>query len=623
MRHVILGTAGHIDHGKSSVVKALTGVDPDRLKEEKERGITIELGFAELHYPEDDLLVGIVDVPGHERLVKNMLAGAGGIDLVLMVIAADEGIMPQSREHLAICDLLNIRGGIIAITKSDLVEPDWLELVTDEVRELVKDTFLEGAEILPVSSTTGENVEALKVLIRDAALDAAPKPEQGIYRLPVDRVFTLKGFGTVVTGTSVSGTVSIDEQVEVLPSGLKTKVRGLQSHGKAAERAYAGQRTALNLQGVEKEELNRGDVVVTSGRFAPTSALDVRLELLSGAVPVKTRSEVHFHLGTSETVARVVVYEGEVVDPGSSSYCQLRLSDSVVAQAGDRFVIRRISPLETLGGGVVLDATPRRRKKRDSLDDLKLMERGTLSQKIGAKVYAQGMKGFTALEVEGWIKSEIPAVKSATSELVDKGVLLDLGQQFIHKEAFDAFGLRLTEFLEAFHDTHPTSRGIPKEEAREKLKVEASVFTELASRMDNVTIQRDLIALKGFTVEVDEAISSKIIQALEEAGVEAPQVSTLAKSIGLKDKQLLDILKLLASEGRVVRANDSLYLGQKAYDKMVTALMEHFKDNDSITVAEFRDLMGTTRKYALPLLEFLDATRVTVRVDDVRKLLKK
>ena len=623
MRHVILGTAGHIDHGKSSIVKALTGIDPDRLKEEKERGITIDLGFADMAFPDDDLLIGIVDVPGHERLVKNMLAGAGGIDLVLMVIAADEGIMPQSREHLAICDLLKIRSGIIAITKSDMVEPDWLELVADEVREFVRGTFLEGARIVPVSSKTGHNMDMLKDEIKAAALTVEPKPVQGLFRLPVDRVFTLKGFGTVVTGTTISGHVDLDEQVEVLPSGIKTRVRGLQSHGKAAEHALAGQRAALNLQGVEKDELNRGDVVVTAGRFTPTFALDVRLELLPDAVQVKTRSQVHFHLGTSETVARVILYEGEVLAPGESGYCQLRLSEPVVAQTGDRFVIRRISPLQTIGGGIVLDSSPRKRRKRDGIQDLRVMEAGSLSEKLGERVRRAGINGISLAELEGWIKAEVPDVRAAATELTGEGHLLDLDGLYIHKDVFSAFSQRLTAFLKTFHEGNPTSQGMPKEEARERLKIHARVFTELASRTTGVMLQRDLIALKGFSVVMDEGQRKKITDALEGAGVEAPLVSELATSLGIKEKQMSDMLKLMASEGSVVRANDSLYIGTGAYEKIISALRAHFASRDSMTVAEFRDMMGTTRKYALPLLEFLDSSKVTVRVDDVRKFLLK
>ena len=327
MHYVILGTAGHIDHGKSALVKALTGIDPDRLKEEKERGITIDLGFADLVYP-DGLTAGIVDVPGHERLVRNMLAGAGGIDIVILVIAADEGIMPQSREHLSICNLLKIKSGLIVITKADLVEDDWIKLVSEEVKDFVKGTFLEGADIIPVSSKTGKNIELLKEKIRDVALAVKPKLTKGLFRLPIDRVFTLKGFGTVVTGTAISGSISVDDPVEVLPANINSKVRGLHSHGKSIKTAYAGQRVAINVSGVEKESLKRGDVVVVPGRFSPAKAVDAKIELLKDSPVLKNRSLVHFHSGTSETIARVILYSLEEIKPGEGCYCQLRLHDA-------------------------------------------------------------------------------------------------------------------------------------------------------------------------------------------------------------------------------------------------------------------------------------------------------
>ncbi len=318
MRHIILGTAGHIDHGKSSLVKALTGVDPDRLKEEKERGITIDIGFADISYPEEDLVVGIVDVPGHEKLISNMLAGAGGIDIVVMVIAADEGIMPQSREHLAICDLLKIKSGLIALTKADLVEKEWLDLVTDEIKGFVRGTFLDNAPVIPVSSRTGLNLESFKDAIKELALKVAPKTAGGLFRLPIDRVFSLKGFGTVITGTALSGSISVDDMLEILPLNKVTKVRGLHSHGKMISSAYAGQRVAINLQAVEKEDLRRGDVAVTPSSFSPTKTIDASIELLKNAPLLKNKSLVHFYIGTAETIARVILYEKEELKAGES-----------------------------------------------------------------------------------------------------------------------------------------------------------------------------------------------------------------------------------------------------------------------------------------------------------------
>jgi len=622
MRYVILGTAGHIDHGKSSLVKAMTGIDPDRLKEEQERGITIDLGFAELMY-DDGLSVGIVDVPGHERLIKNMLAGAGGIDIVLMVIAADEGIMPQSREHLHICNLLKIKSGIIAITKSDLVEPDWLALVTEEVREFVKGSFLEGAPIVPVSSTTGENIDGLKGQIHDLALKCEPKPTGGLFRLPVDRVFTLKGFGTVVTGTAVSGVVEIDEQVEVLPSDIRTKVRGLHCHGKPVKKIFAGQRGAINLQGVEKEDLKRGDCVVTGGRFSLTRRIDAYVEMLEGGIELKTRSLVHFHVGTSETVARVVLYEKDVLGPGEGAFCQFRLNDPVVSQSGDRFIIRRFPPLETMGGGEVLDPSPSKRRRRDGVSDLEVLRDGTLTDKISGKIGKARLEGMTRSGIEGWIRAEVKEIGSALGSLKQQGRVLKIEDVLIHADSFADFGLRLSEMLKSFHEGNPMKRGMPKEEARVRMKASAKTFSGLVDLTEGVSSDKDLIILEGFSASITDEERASLVAELEKRALEPPSIAELATAMKKKEKQVSDILKVLDSEGSVVRLSDSMYMGRMAYDRMLGLIREHFNSNDSMTVAEFRDILKTTRKYALPLLEHLDSNGVTLRVGDVRKLLRR
>jgi len=622
MRYVILGTAGHIDHGKSSLVKAMTGIDPDRLKEEKERGITIDLGFAELEY-DDGLSVGIVDVPGHERLVKNMLAGAGGIDIVLMVIAADEGIMPQSREHLHICNLLKIKSGVIAITKSDLVEPEWVDLVTDEVRGFVKGTFLENAPIVPVSSSTGDNVEQLKSTIHDLALECEQKPTGGLFRLPVDRVFTLKGFGTVVTGTAVSGVVEADEQVEILPSSIRTKVRGLHCHGKPVKKIFAGQRGAINLQGVEKEDLSRGDSVVLAGRFPLTRRIDAHVELLKADFELKTRSLVHFHVGTSETVARVVIYEKEVIGPGESAFCQFRLNEPVVSQAGDRFVIRRFSPLETIGGGEVLDPSPARRRRRDGVGDLEIFNSGTLTDKVAEKIRKAALEGMTRSDIEGWVRAEVSEVGSALGLLKRDRKVVKIEDVLIHADSFAAFGKKLSGMLKEFHSNNPMKRGMPKEEARVRMNASYKTFSGLVDMVDGVESHKDLIILQGFSAAISDEERAGLVAELDNRGFEPAMVFELASVMKKNDKQVSDILKVLNAEGAVMRLSDSMYMSTNAYNRMLGLLREHFSDKDGMTVAEFRDLLKTTRKYALPLLEHLDSSGVTLRVGDVRKLLRK
>lgn len=625
MRYVILGTAGHIDHGKSALVKALTGVDPDRLKEEKERGITIDLGFADLSYP-DGLTVGIVDVPGHERLVKNMLAGAGGIDLVLLVIAADEGIMPQSREHLNICNLLKIKSGLIAITKADLVEQDWLELVEDEVKNFVKDTFLEGSSIVPVSSKTMFNIELLKEKIREAALRVEPKQTKGIFRLPIDRVFTLKGFGTVVTGTAISGTISVDGPVEILPSNIKSKVRGLQSHGKSIQTAFAGQRVAINLQGVDKEELKRGDTVVEPERFIPTKKIDAKVEILPDSPVVKSKSLVHFHLGTSETIARIILYEKNELKPGESCYCQFRLHEPVITMSGDRYIIRRFSPVETIGGGTALDPLSFRRSYKEGVDDLRIFETGDLSEKIAAKIKRAGIHGMKVSLIEGWIKEEIPTIRDSIRSLKEKRILIQFEDTLIHGSAFDSMKESVKKILTDFHRKNPLKPGMLREELRAVLNIEPKIFGNLAESLKDIVLDKEVVRLAAFSAplsQIDETLKTKIIELLEKSGFQPPSKEEIGQSLKIDQKTLSDILRLMAKEGSLVRINDSMYIASSVYKKILESLRSFYSKKSEMTVSEFRDMLNTTRKYAMPIIEYLDSNNVTMRVGDVRKLLLK
>ena len=629
MKSVILGTAGHIDHGKSSLVKALTGVDPDRLKEEKERGITIDLGFANLSYPEDNLTVGIVDVPGHERLIKNMLAGAGGIDIVLLVIAADEGVMPQSREHLAICELLRIKAGMVIITKADLVDEDWLQLVTEDVRGFVTGTFLESAEIMSVSSKSGLNLDLLKQKIRDLAVNVKPKLVQGIFRLPIDRVFTLKGFGTVVTGTALSGTIMLDSPVEILPSGIKSKVRGLQTHGRSVDKAYAGQRIGLNLQGVDRDLLNRGDVVVAPERFVPTQTIDAKLEMLKDAPVVKSRSRVHFYCGTSETIARIIIYNADEVKAGESCYCQFRLENPVVALSGDRYIIRRFSPLETIGGGEILDPHPVKRRKKMGTDDLELFEKGALSERIEAVVRRSRYQGCRISQIEGWFHVNLPEIASTIDSLAGKGIVVRNHDILFHKESFSAFRDDLKSILQQFHSENPLKSGMAKEELKARLKNEGKggddIF-ELLPRMEDISLAKDMVRLTSFKVSLstaDKGIKQKIISLLSKDGFQPPSKPELTQLLAINEKEVGDLLKLMAQEGSLVRINDATYIAKEQYDRMISLLRDFVAKKPEMTVAEFRDLLGTTRKYALPLLEYLDSHKITLRIGDIRKVVLK
>ncbi len=630
---IVLGTAGHIDHGKSSLVKALTGIDPDRLKEEKERGITIDLGFASIVYP-DGLTVGIVDVPGHERLIKNMLAGAGGVDIVLMAIAADEGIMPQSREHLAICELLKIKDGIIALTKADLVEQDWLRLVTDDVRGFVKGTFLERAEILPVSAKTGLHIDTLKSLIRDIALKVRPKLTRGLFRMPVDRVFTLKGFGTVVTGTALSGAITLDSPVKILPAKLTTRVRGLQTHGRSTEKAYAGQRIGINLQGIDRESLKRGDVVVDSDKLLPTLTLDAELEMLKTAPVIKSRDRVHFYTGTSETIARIIVYNSEEthgeVKPGASCYCQFRLEDPVVALSGDRYIIRRFSPLETIGGGEILDPFPVRRKKSAGIDDLKVFKEGSLKDKVGMKVLRSRWRGVSTGDIIGWVKGDILEIESAITQLLKDGVLVRSQDLLVHKDSFYAFRETIIAEVGRFHKENPLKQGMPREELRARVRVglkeDERFFDGLVAMISELTIDKDIVRLSGFSVALsnaDEGTKRRLLAALDKEGFQPPFKNELSLQLAIREKELNDLLMLLTKEGLLVRINDSLYITRVRYDAMIGSLKKFYAEKSEMSIAEFRDILGTTRKYALPFVEYLDSKKITLRVGDIRRFMLK
>ncbi|MDP3297931.1 MAG: selenocysteine-specific translation elongation factor [Thermodesulfovibrionia bacterium] len=625
MRYVILGTAGHIDHGKSTLVHALTGIDPDRLKEEKERGITIDLGFAYLNYP-DGLRVGIIDVPGHEKLIKNMLAGAGGIDIVLLVIAADEGIMPQSKEHLAICNLLKIKKGLIALTKSDLVEKDWLSLITDDIRNFVKGTFLEGAEIIPVSSKTGYNLELLKEKIKEIALSVEPKPVKGIFRLPVDRVFTLKGFGTVVTGTAISGSISVDAPVEILSKGIKTKVRGLHSHGESLKTACAGQRVAINLQGVGKEEIQRGDVMATPDKIKPTSMIDARIELLEDiSLPkLQNRSLIHFYTGTSELVGRIILYDKEELKPGESLYCQFRFQNPVPLMTGDRYIIRRFSPLLTIGGGEILDTLPRRRKRKEGFEDLKVFELGSLEEKLSMKILHYGVNGVDITLLEGWIKAELSDINNAIKSLITKNKLIQLDNRLIHKEAFDIFSQKSLSIIKDFHKNNPLKPGMLKEDLRAVFKqLDQRLFESLLAAIKDIEIEKEILRLKTFKIFLSDdkkLLKEKILKTFDSSSFQPPTKEELSSRLFgiINIKELDALLKIMASEGALVRINDSLYLSLNNYTKMMDGLRSFFKTKKEMTVGEFRNILNTTRKYALPFLEYLDSHKITLRVRDVR-----
>jgi len=622
MKKVILGTAGHIDHGKSSVVKALTGIDPDRLKEEKERGITIDLGFANIVYP--DVVVGIVDVPGHERLIKNMLAGVGGMDMVMLVVAADEGVMPQTKEHLAICNLLKIKSGIIALNKADLVDEETLELAKEDVKEAVKGTFLENAEIVAVSAKTGLNIEVLKGKIRELALKVSEKSTGGIFRMPIDRVFTLKGFGTVVTGTVLSGAITIDSPVEILPAGITSKVRGLQSHGQALKEVYAGQRVGINLQGVSKEDIKRGDIVTVPGKLKPSSFIEVKLELLKDVKPLKHGMPVHFYLTTSETVGKLKLFNKTEVLPDEEAYAHIKLQDPIVAMAGDRFILRRFSPLETLGGGIVIDPEPPRKKKDITPEHLEILFSGALYEKLEVKIKRRAFNGISISELEGWINSDIIQIKTAVDELIKKRRIINAENHLFHIDIFNEFKSSLLNLLKEFHATNPFKEGLPKEELKVKLSLDRfPKVLMLLPYIEDVSIQGNTVKLKSVSKEkIDPLLEEKIIKELQKE-FQPPFKDELAQTLSISESKLTDILKIIAKQGKIVRINDSLYLTIENYNKMINLLKDFFSKKNEMTVSEFRTLLNTTRKYAIAYLEHLDSQKITLRVGEIRKMVKR
>jgi selenocysteine-specific elongation factor len=631
MKYIILGTAGHIDHGKSSLVKALTGTDPDRLKEEKERGITLDLGFASLDLPGGNRL-GIVDVPGHEGLIKNMLAGVGGMDIVMLVIAADEGIMPQTREHLAICDLLHVKRGLIVLTKMDLVDKDWLPLVQDEVREVVKGTFLEKAPLVPVSSKTGENLPLLVQELGKIAGEVTPKSSNGILRLPIDRVFTMKGFGTVITGTLLSGTISTEQEVEILPKGTRTKVRGIQSHNQAAQRAVAGQRTAVNLQGIERDQLSRGDTIVSAGFFTPTKTLDAKLSLLKQAPRgLKTGSRIRFYNTTQEAIGRIIILGRNQLAPGEEAFVQLRMEQPVIIQNNDRYILRFYSPMETLGGGMVLNPHARRHKTAtmtQSLENLAVLETGKTEDRLALLIAAKGLTGMEEAKAVSAIGADKQEITSALASLAQKKIVLRVDNLFVHTAHLASLEKKTLDLIKQFHKDNPLKAGLDKEELKGMLRMRINLKV-LNVAIDGLVKKKQLEAegsklkVPGFKAaggKINDEVKNRIVEAIKKGGTQPPVREELPALFNISDKDAKDLLKLLADEGRTVRITDSLHLDKNVVETIRADLRKNLEEKKEITMAEFRDLARTSRKFAVPLMEYFDSQKLTQRVGDKRVL---
>ncbi|MBZ5599734.1 MAG: selenocysteine-specific translation elongation factor [Acidobacteriia bacterium] len=629
MKSVIVGTAGHIDHGKTALVKALTGIDADRLEEEKRRGITIDIGFAHLDLPGpggETLRLGFVDVPGHERFVRNMLAGVGGIDLVLLVIAADESIKPQTREHFDICRLLSVRRGITVLTKSDLVDAETLDVVKLEVEDFLRGSFLgQPSPVISVSSLTGAGLDDLKRELVKAAAEVPAKDSQALTRLPIDRVFTMKGFGTVVTGTLVSGTIRKEDELEVFPGGKRVRVRGVQVHDAPAEQSTAGQRTALNLAGANTEELARGMTLAPPDTFRPTSRVDALLSLLPSAKPLKDAARVHCHAYTMEAIAEVRLYSMKQMKPGDEQYVQLRLAEPALLLPGDRFILRQFSPVVTIGGGFVLDASPSIRKQPqvEVATLLTTLMTGSPEQVLEARVKHRGVAGLRLQDVPG----EMNVRMEDATRLAKAAGLVWCSQVLVAPSAFASARGMVRQTVEKFHGANPLVAGISKEELRERTRIGPEVFQSVLSMMvekKELEVAGELVHLpgRGVVMKDEEAESKKIIEsAFASAGLKVPALRDVLAGLKVDKTRAQKIVTLLLRDKTLVKISKDLVFHESALLELRRQIAAYKTKSLRIDVGQFKELTGITRKYAIPLLEYLDRERVTKRVGDAREIL--
>ena len=630
MKHVIIGTAGHVDHGKTCLIKALTGIDTDRLKEEKKRGITIELGFAYLDL-ENGQRVGIVDVPGHEKFVRNMLAGAGGMDLCMLVVAADEGIMPQTVEHLDILSILGIKNGVIVITKTDLVEPEFVELVAEDVKELVQGTFLENAPIVPVSVYKEQGLDKLKQILQEQCAALPERGDAGHFRLPIDRVFTLKGFGTIVTGTLMEGKLKKDQNIVLYPENVPVKVRSLQVHSKDAETALAGQRVAVNVPDRKKEEILRGDVLATADSLYPTMMVDVKLEVLKHTDRViKHGSRVHIYHGTKELLGKVALMNQDEVKAGECAYAQLRLEEKTVLRKGDHFVLRFYSPVETIGGGVVLDACPKKHRKNDKIayHTFEIKEHGAESERI-EMAYLEHQGSFYSLKaLVDKCSLERNQVKNLVKKLTEAGTLhLLYDAIYIHQEELKNYEKRMAQFLDAFHKEYPLKEGMGIEEARNKLGLgqnpkAVDALLELFKKNKVIKEENGIISKYRFKVVVKEdedAIIREIIEQYLAFGF-APLATELYLKEHFKQKKFKPIFTSLLNKKVLIRLDEQYCLHTANYEKAKEVFREIATEKTVVALGEYRENLGCSRRVAVPILEHFDKTGFTKKTEEGRVL---
>ncbi len=633
MKHIIIGTAGHVDHGKTALVKALTGIDTDRLKEEKERGITIELGFAQFTL-NNGQKIGIVDVPGHERFVKNMVAGAGGIDLVTMIIAADEGVMPQTREHLDICQLLGIKKGVVALTKIDLVNEEWRDLVKEDIRDFLKGTFLEESPIIPLSAVTGEGLTDFISAMEKVIFETDERSAAGFFRLPADRVFSIKGFGTVVTGSLMSGKTKIGKTVEIMPCQIKARIRGIQIHNETAEVAVTGQRTAINLQGVGKDTIQRGNVLTPPDTFEPTVRMDISLKYLPGTGrKLKNRTSVRFHTGTSEIISRVILFDKSDIKQGEERYAQILLGSPTIAIAGDRFVIRSYSPINTIGGGEILDpmAKKHRGNAENIFDELKILHRGNAFDKTKIILERAGLRGITDRHLSVRTGISLKQQNKILEELFSKKEALLLDRDDLRVVSFHMYKIlqdKILEYAKTYHEKFPLKEGYSKEELRINVGtfIDAKLFNMAIRNLENdgkIIVEKENIRLAGHSVNLKGELMNlreNITSIYRESKLTPPATKEITERFSNKKAEAIKVLDVMLNEELIIKVNENMYFYKKSIDKLRSDYRKLLLKDGKSTPATFRDLTGLSRKFVIPLMEYFDKTKLTIRVGDHRIL---
>ncbi len=634
MKQIILGTAGHIDHGKTSLVKAMTGIDTDRLKEEKERGITIELGFAHLELPSGQIL-GIVDVPGHEKFVKNMVAGATGVDLVALVIAADEGVMPQTREHLEICQLLRVKKGLVVLTKIDMVDQEWLELVKEDISAFLSGTFLDNAPIVPVSSVTGQGIKELVGVLDGLVKEVAEREMSGFFRLPVDRVFTMKGFGTVVTGTTMSGQIRTADEVTVYPQGLDARIRGIQVHNQDVNEVSAGLRTAINLQGVEKEQLERGNVLATKDSLRATRMVDVVLDHLSSAPrKLKNRAKVRFHTGTSEIIATVVLLDRDELNPGDTCFAEIRLEDPVAVLARDRYVLRSYSPVRAIAGGEILNAYPQKKKRfsETALSELKALNSGNLTEITEQFVLASRFDGVAHSELPFLTNASRKKLEETLKTLQAQRKIIQYDKEkgtLIHADYLKKARDQILSILDQYHKDFPLKAGLLKEELRSRTAGtgDSKLFNFLITQLgqEGIVIQeKEILRLKEHHVTLAQD-QEKVRQQIQEIYLKGALQPPYFKELTAKfpGNSGADVLQVMVKDGILIKVKEDLYFHKDVIEELKERLVAVLKEKGEIDTPQFKDMTGASRKYTIPLLEYFDITQLTMRIGDKRVLRKK